>query len=62
MLGIISLLMITDMVYEGSALVIFGEYHPGAGWLPVACHEYWRWLKPVDHSMQHIDQRRSGGR
>lgn len=35
-LGIICLLMITDMLYEGSALLLFGSKHPPAGWLPAA--------------------------
>ena len=35
-LGIISLLMITDVVYDGSALALFGGHHAGGGWLPVA--------------------------
>jgi len=33
-LGIISFLMVTDMLYEGSALIIFGADHVGGGWLP----------------------------
>ncbi|MBC8392913.1 MAG: (Fe-S)-binding protein [Deltaproteobacteria bacterium] len=35
-LGLISFLMVTDMLYEGSALRVYGPGHLGAGWFPAA--------------------------
>jgi Fe-S oxidoreductase len=35
-LGIISFLMVTDILYEGSALILFEADHAPAGWLPAA--------------------------
>ena len=35
-LGLISFLMVTDMLFEGSALMLFGAEHPKTGWLPAA--------------------------